>query len=98
MCNIDFINIYCNIIIKPTNGWNIFRQEEYQGSVILPDVTSFALEMASPFGWERYVDSRKHVLGIDHFGASGKGNVVMEQFGFTVENVVKMVKALQYND
>lgn len=86
--------IHARVVSMPS--WELFDQqtESYQDSVILPDVTAFALEMASPFGWERYVDSRKHVLGIDHFGASGKGNVVMEQFGFTVANVVKRVKAI----
>ncbi|WP_318152611.1 transketolase [Paenibacillus terricola] len=86
--------IAARVVSMPS--WELFDQqpESYQASVIQPDVPAFAVEMASSFGWERYVGSRKHVLGIDHFGASGKGSVVMEQFGFTVDNVVRRVKAI----
>lgn len=50
--------------------------------------------MASPFGWERYVGLDGTVLGIDQFGASAPGDVVIEKYGFTVENVVKEAKEL----
>jgi len=33
-------------------------------------------------------------MGIDHFGASAPGKVLLEKFGFTSENIVKKVKAL----
>jgi transketolase len=47
-----------------------------------------AVEMAHPMPWYRYVGTYGQVLGIDHFGASGPGEVVMKAFGFTVENVL----------
>jgi transketolase len=33
-------------------------------------------------------------IGIDRFGASAPGKVVLEKFGFTAENIVSRVKAL----
>ena len=36
-------------------------------------------------------------LAIDQFGASAPGEKVMEEYGFTVENVVARVKALLRN-
>ncbi len=47
-------------------------------------VPRLAVEAASPFGWERYADA---VVGINHFGVSAPGDVVLEHLGFTPDNV-----------
>ena len=53
-------------------------------------VPAIAIEAASPFGWERYVDD---VIGIDHFGASAAGSVVLEKFGITADALVERATA-----
>jgi transketolase len=50
--------------------------------------------MASSLGWERYVGDEGEILAIDRFGASAPGEIVMREYGFTVENVVNRVKNL----
>lgn len=71
------------------------QDEAYKESVLPKAVTKrVAIEAASPFGWERYVGSEGKVIGIDHFGASAPGGFVLEQFGFTVENVVDTFNTL----
>jgi transketolase len=45
-------------------------------------------------GWCRYVTDEGATISIDRFGASAPGGVVMEKFGFTVDNVVAKAKAL----
>ncbi|MBR8645505.1 hypothetical protein KEH51_19545 [[Brevibacterium] frigoritolerans] len=50
--------------------------------------------MASPFGWDRYAGDEGEILAINHFGASAPGGKIMEEFGFTVENVVALVKEM----
>lgn len=71
------------------------QPKEYRDSVILPGVKArLAVEMGSTFGWERYVGDEGAVLGIDIFGASAPGPVVIKEYGFTVENVVAKVKEL----
>jgi transketolase len=45
-------------------------------------------------GWHRYVGDRGDVIGVDRFGASAPGPVVMREFGFSVENVCKRALAL----
>ncbi|MER2189597.1 MAG: transketolase [Solibacillus sp.] len=68
---------------------------EYKQSVLPKAVTKrLAIEMGSTFGWHKYVGFEGDVLGIDTFGASAPGELVMEKYGFTVENVVAKVKAL----
>ncbi|MGM0166625.1 transketolase [Enterococcus sp. AZ135] len=71
------------------------QDEAYKESVLPKAVTKrVAVEAASPFGWERYIGSEGKMIGIDHFGASAPGDYVLEQFGFTVENVVNTFNEL----
>ncbi|OWA34757.1 transketolase [Saccharibacillus sp. O16] len=87
--------IQVRVISMPS--WDLFEKQDqaYKDSVLLPDVKArLAVEMASPFGWERYVGDQGAILGIDTFGASAPGGKVMEEYGFTPENVVAKVKAL----
>jgi len=87
--------INVNVVSMPS--WDRFNKQdkEYQDSVISPHVKKrVAIEMASPFGWERYVGDEGKVIGITTFGASADSNKVMEEYGFTVENVVKYVESL----
>lgn len=65
------------------------QSEEYKESVLPKEITNrVAVEMGSPFGWDRYVGPEGKTLTINRFGASGKGEEVVEYLGFTVENVV----------
>ncbi len=71
------------------------QDEVYKESVLPKAVTKrVAIEAASPFGWERYIGSEGKMIGIDHFGASAPGDFVLEQFGFTVDNVVNTFNEL----
>jgi len=87
--------IQVRVISMPS--WDLFDQQpqSYKDSVLLPNVKArLAVEMASPFGWERYVGDKGAILGISTFGASAKGDRVIQEYGFTVDNVVSKVKAL----
>jgi transketolase len=53
-----------------------------------------SFEVAAPFGWERYVGPEGAIVGVNGFGASAPGPVVMREFGFTPEHVVGTAKAL----
>lgn len=84
-----------NVVSMPS--WDRFNQQDksYQHKVLPPNVKNrVAIEMASPFGWERYVGDHGKVLGIETFGASAKGDKVIEEYGFTVDNVVHYVESL----
>ncbi|MFP3726451.1 transketolase [Priestia filamentosa] len=78
-------------------SWELFEQQtqEYKEEVLPSDVTNrLSLEMGISLGWERYVGTKGKMLSIDTFGASGKGDEVIQHFGFTVENVVVQVKEM----
>ncbi len=77
--------------------WELFEEQspEYKESVFPKSVRKrLAVEAGSTMGWCRYVTDEGDVLGVDTFGASAPGNVVLEKFGFTVDNVVAKAKAL----
>lgn len=71
------------------------QSDEYKESVLPRNVTKrLSVEMASTFGWGKYVGFDGISLGIDTFGASAPANVVIENYGFTVENVKAKVYQL----
>jgi transketolase len=74
-------------------SWELFaaQSDEYRAGVLPPGVPTLSVEAGVTLGWERYSDD---AVGIDHFGASAPGGVVMEQFGFTADNVVARARAL----
>ncbi|MBX6353223.1 MAG: transketolase [Thermoflavifilum sp.] len=53
-----------------------------------------AVEMAHPMSWYKYVGLDGVVLGIDRFGASAPGNVVVREYGFTVDHVLDEARKL----
>ncbi|MBD1918137.1 MULTISPECIES: transketolase [Cyanophyceae] len=78
-------------------SWELFDIQDaaYQESVLPKAVTKrLAVEAGITMGWCRYVGAEGDVIGVDRFGASAPGDLVMEKFGFTVENVVSRAKAL----
>ena len=42
-------------------------------------------------GWHRYVGNRGDVMSVDRFGASAPGDVLLREYGLTVENVCRRV-------
>ncbi|AVO02259.1 transketolase [Staphylococcus simulans] len=78
-------------------NWYAFEQQpkSYQDEVIPPTIKKrLAIEMASSLGWHKYVGLEGEVLGIDRFGASAPGGLVVEKYGFTKENVLKLLNNL----
>jgi transketolase len=53
-----------------------------------------SVEAATTFGWTRWVGDYGDSLGVDRFGASAPGEVVLEKFGFTPDNVADRARTL----
>ncbi|MDR2875253.1 MAG: transketolase [Methylobacillus sp.] len=75
---------------------NVFDAQDkaYRDSVLTPGVKRVAIEAAHPDFWRKYVGLDGAVVGIDTFGESAPGGVLLKHFGFTVENVVKTAKSV----
>ncbi len=88
-------NINARIVSMPS--WELFdaQPQSYRDTVLPPAITArLAVEMGCAQGWHRYVGDRGDVLAINGFGASASGDVMMREYGFTVENVCKRALAL----
>jgi transketolase len=77
-------------------SWRIFEEQTavYRASVLLANVPKLAVEAGATLGWWKYVGSGGDVVGLDRFGASAPGPVVMKELGFTAENVAARAKRL----
>jgi transketolase len=77
--------------------FRLFDQQpaDYRERVLPARVTArLAVEAASPLGWDRYTGLGGAVIGLDRFGASAPGEVVMRELGFTVEHVAQRAREL----
>src|SRR5690625_366500 len=78
-------------------SWDRFDEQSanYKQTIIPDQVTKrLAIEMGASHGWHKYVGHEGKVLTIDTFGASAPGNIVVEKYGFTKENVVNIVQTM----
>ncbi|MGA9672350.1 MAG: transketolase [Terracidiphilus sp.] len=77
-------------------SWKIFEEQtaEYKASVLPAGVPRLAVEAGATLGWWKYVGLDGDVLGVDRFGASAPGPIVLKELGFTPENVAARAKKL----
>ncbi len=74
-------------------SWDRFAEqdESFRDSVLPAGVPTLSVEAATTFGWERYSDDS---IGIDRFGASAPGELVLDKLGINVDHVVERANAL----
>jgi transketolase len=86
--------ISARVVSMPS--WEIFEEQSdaYKASVLPAGVPKLAVEAGSPLGWWKYVGQDGDVIGLDRFGASAPGPIVLEKLGFTAPSVVARAKAL----
>ena len=78
-------------------SWELFdaQPQSYRDSVLPPSIhPRLAVEAGATQGWCKYVGGAGDVIGVDRFGASAPGEVVMREYGFTVENICQRAMEL----
>ena len=71
------------------------QSQEYRDGVLPPALTArLAVEPGASMSWWKWVGTEGDVLGIDRFGASAPGSKVLEELGFSVDNIVARARAL----
>jgi transketolase len=78
-------------------SWELFeaQSQAYRDAVLPPSVPArLAVEAGVTQGWQRYVGDRGEVIGVDRFGASAPGPIVMRAYGFSVEHVCQRALVL----
>jgi transketolase len=84
-----------NVRLVSVPSWELFKaqDEAYRSQVFLPGVKArVAVEAGITMGWDQFVGDGGAVIGIDHYGASAPANILFQEFGFTVENVIETAK------
>jgi transketolase len=77
--------------------WELFeaQSDEYKESVLPSNVKArVSVEAGTTFGWSKYVGDAGTSIGVDTYGASAPGGIIMKEYGFTVENVVAKAKEI----
>jgi len=78
-------------------SWELFENQskDYKEKVLLKDVRKrISIEAGSTLGWQKYVTDEGVSIGINEFGKSAPGEVLMKEYGFSVGNVVERAHKL----
>ena len=88
-------DVAVRIVSMPS--WDLFEMQpqSYRDAVLPPRVTArLSVELGVAQGWHRYVGDAGDTLAVDSFGASAPPEVLLDRYGFTVDNVVARARAL----
>ncbi|MCI4344107.1 MAG: transketolase [Thermoplasmata archaeon] len=88
------LSIATRVVSMPSTTVFDEQPAAYRHQVLPPGLPALAIEAGATAGWWKYVGSSGDVLGLDRFGASAPGEVVLAELGFTVEKVVERARRL----
>lgn len=86
-----------NVRIVSMPSWELFDAQpgSYRDAVLPPSVRArLAVEAGASQGWCKYAGDEGDVIGVDRFGASAPGEVMMREYGFTVESICERAMEL----
>ncbi len=78
-------------------SWELFEQQPAKlKNAVLPPYCKrrLSIEAGSVMGWQKYTGAKGRAFGLEHFGASAPYKVLAKEFGFTVANIVQIVKQM----
>jgi len=86
--------ILATVVSMPS--FKIFEEqsEEYKLSIFPHGVPKISVEAGATMGWWKYIGREGVAIGIDKFGASAPGPLVLEKYGISAANVVEHAKKL----
>jgi len=82
--------ICCNVASVPCLEALLNNKDQYN-EIFSSNTTNIVIECGHPNSWFEHT---QNVIGINSFGESGKGNDLMDHFGFTPEKVIKKIKQM----
>jgi transketolase len=74
-------------------SWDLFagQSDDYQTSVLPPEVPTLAVEAGASLGWDTWADDS---VSIDRYGASAPGGIALANLGYTPDNVADRARQL----
>jgi transketolase len=83
------IGVQARVVSLPSFELFDEQPEAYRRGVLPLEVPKVAVEAGATRGWREYVGDRGAVIGLDRFGASAPGEIVLMEMGFTPERVAE---------
>jgi len=90
--------VHARVVSMPSTSLFAAQSDDYRERILPTGVPILVIEAGSPVGWQSFVGPRIAVIGIDTFGSSAPGPVVMEHYGFTAENVCRQAHRVLDNN
>ena len=78
-------------------SWELFEElsQTDRDAVLPPSVSSrLAVELGVSQGWDRYIGANGGMISVERFGASAPAEVLLREYGFTVDNVCARAREL----
>lgn len=88
-------NIDVRVVSMPCQ--ELFDQQDaaYKEEILPNKIrTRLSIEMGSDYGWYKYVGIDGKTMSVNTFGTSAPANIVIERYGFTVDNAIKNIKEM----
>ena len=83
-----------NVVSMPCLDKFVSQDKAYRDSIINPEIPKLVVEALHPNSWHYLVNLNDVVIGMETFGESAPGDELMNEFGFTVNNIVTQAKKL----
>lgn len=80
------------VVSAPCLEWFNAQPAEYRAAVLPDGVAKVSVEAGVPTGWREYVGQTGEIVGIEHFGESAAGGLLLAKYGFTADNVAAHAK------
>ncbi len=82
------------VVSMPSMELFLEQDPEYQTALLPKGVRTVVMEASSSFGWEKFVYNPSFLLTIDHFGASGTKDEILNKFHYDYASLEERVKKL----
>jgi len=86
--------IQIRVVSIPCQFYFESQDEKYKQELFPDNVPILAIEAGSPVGWKSYVKDEIETIAVEKFGASAPGKKVLEEYGFSVDNICKKAKKI----
>jgi transketolase len=87
-------DVQVRVVSMPSTNLFSAQSDEYRDTILTPVVPLLVIEAGISLGWRSFVGPQVAVIGVDTFGASAPGPVVMEHYGFSVDKICSRTRHL----